>query len=211
MPRPQFTLRALLVATTAAATCLGIVVRQAHRQRDEVRFIESIGGRAGYDFQFGSSGWFDPNAKPIAPSWIVAILGVDFFGDVICVQLPRKVSSDKMLDRVLRLPRLRSLNTGGRGVTDAGLSRLAHHARLEELWLASANVGDEGVVHLAGNQTLKLLVLSHTRVSDASVDVLGSIAALETLYVQGTRMTRHGIKRLRIILPNCDIQDKARF
>ena len=91
--RLQFGLRILLLGVMAVATLLGCICNAAHKQRQEVAFIQSLGGRVGYSFQIDGRGRLQREKKPDAPKWLVELCGVDFFGTVVHVALPPKACS----------------------------------------------------------------------------------------------------------------------
>src|SRR6516225_2413481 len=82
----RFSVRGLILIVIVLGAGLGWIVRQAHIQRDAVAAIRKAGGSVTYDWEF-DNGKFLPGGKPWAPSWLVDLIGVDFFDRVTLVDL----------------------------------------------------------------------------------------------------------------------------
>jgi hypothetical protein len=78
-----------------AGGLLGWFVRSARIQRQAVAAIEKAGGSVAYewDFQNGSP---IPNGKPWWPKWLVEIVRVDYFGNIVAVDLTN-AGTDELL------------------------------------------------------------------------------------------------------------------
>lgn len=113
------------------------------------------------------------------------------------VTFPQLLVDDDVLTLVAELPRLRSLQAGGRRVTDRGIDRLMRHDQLEQLELFSTNITDAGVARLAQSRRLRVLRLGSPQLTD---DAAASLTGLETLedleIIQCHSITEEGVKQL---------------
>jgi hypothetical protein len=164
----QFSVRTMMVLMLVISVPLGWLaykVRQAREQRAVVRQIQELGGTAGHCVQF------EPREKwpPRVPSWLLNILGDDFFRTINYVALSGSKVTDAELVRLRALPQLESLYLRSSQVTDAGLVCLPVLTQLEELSLDSTQITDAGLEHLRGLTQLKSLSLVNTQVTDAGV------------------------------------------
>ena len=71
----------LIVLVLVIGASLGWLLRSARLQREAVAAIWSAGGSVIYDWQY-KDGEFTPFSRPGWPEWLVARLGVDYFGHV---------------------------------------------------------------------------------------------------------------------------------
>lgn len=242
--RFQFSVRSLLILVAAVAvpcSWMTVAMRQARKQRDVVKWIVGNAGaeRTGadwgewveYDWQVDANG--DPllNAQPPGPAWLRNLLGDDFFGEVVVVQVlllgtehtntglehlkgltqVRVLNfvgtqvTDVGLEHLKGLNQLQRLYLNNSQVTDAGLERLKGLTELQLLWLQDTQVTDVGLQHLEGLAKLQWLELGNTKVTDAGLQHLKGLSQLRVLDLGGTRVTNEGVKELRQALPNCKI------
>jgi Leucine-rich repeat (LRR) protein len=73
--------------------------------------------------------------------------------------------TDKTLDRLRGLTRLRELHLGGAGITDQGMAKLAGLQNLETLDVTRTKVTNAGLVHLKGLKRLRTLIVDSTGVT----------------------------------------------
>jgi len=141
----QFSLRTLLVVMTLFCVTLGIASYQARRQKAAVNKIHELGGVSLYEYNLD-----DPNTmgEPPGPAWLVGLIGIDYFDDVVAVGLRDLPTTDADLELLRDLPDLRQLSIRRTNVTDAGLEHLKGLKHLEYLGLEGTNVTDEGVKKL---------------------------------------------------------------
>jgi len=201
---------------------LGWKVERARKQREAVTWIQKLGGSVAYDYQRDDNDQPIPNAEPPGPKWLMKQLGVDFFDDVVHVDLPeatqvsdvRPLSGLKSL-RVLwlghtqvsdvtalsGLTNLKWLNIDLTQVSD--VTALSGLTSLEGLSLAHTQVSD--LTPLAGLTSLKWLVLKRTQVSD--ITALAGLTSLERLYLGGTpvSVSEKAVDNLKMALPQCEI------
>jgi hypothetical protein len=167
----RFSVRGLIVLVLAMGTGLGWIVREAHIQRDAVAAILKTGGVVFYDWDWPDGAWISA-AKPRARSWLVDLVGVDYFGHAAYVGFPlhrRAAATDATLAEVGRLTRLQRLDVFSSPVTDAGLVHPKGLTKLSVLGLAGTQVTDAGLAHLKGLTELNYLDLAGTQVTDAGV------------------------------------------
>jgi len=183
--RFQFGVRSLVVLVVAVAipcSWLAMKMREAERQRKTVEAIHKAGGPFYYDYQptdrFPVPWWTELSG----PAWLVRLVGVDFFADVVGVSVGNTRVGDVYLEDVKAL------------------------TRLDWLYLSGTQVSDAGLAHLRGLTRLRLLDLSRTQVSDAGLEHLRGRTRLKYLDLSGTDVTEEGIEELRKAIPNCDIK-----
>jgi serine/threonine protein kinase/Leucine-rich repeat (LRR) protein len=115
--------------------------------------------------------------------------------------------TDAGLKHLRDLKALRLLNLTRTGVTDAGLDNLQELTELRVLWLAdNERISDAGLKALARLPHLEELGLWNTAVSDAGVATLKTMSGLKLLKVKDTKVTADGVKQLRAVLPNCQVE-----
>jgi hypothetical protein len=142
----------------------------------------------------GTEGWEPvPNEQPWWPGWLVDRVGLDYFGNVVCVGLS-EAGSDAELSHVGRLNRLQELHVSSH-VTDAGLKNLTGLTRLREMTLSYGNsrgleptgISDVGLAHLIG------------------LALLRGLTGLERLTLLMTNVSRERVSELNKALPKLHI------
>ena len=156
----QFSLKTLLVVMTVTCVWLAIISDRARRQRAAVDRIHELGGTLLYNYETGSSEY--KGDDPPGPDWLVELIGVDYFDDVVAVRLRDLPVTDADLDLVRDLPDLRGLSISRTKVTDAGLAHLTALTKLERLDLDGTNITVAGIKKL--QQALpKCLIIQNRR------------------------------------------------
>jgi hypothetical protein len=191
----RFSLRGLIVLVLVAGAGLGWFVRSARIQRQAVAVIEQAGGSVAYEWDF-QNGKRIPNGEPGWPKWLVDLLEVDYFGNVVAVDLIGS-GSDELLVEVSKLTRLEDLQLKGSEVTDAGLAFLSGLTGLKRLLLRETKVTDAGLIHLTGLSELEQLTLGSTECSDAGLRHLRRLSRLKRLGLANTRVTEAAIANLK--------------
>jgi hypothetical protein len=144
----RFSVRGLIVLVLVVGAGLGRIVRQAHIQRDAVAAILKTGGTIFYDWE-QRDGKVIPGGKLWAPTWLVDLIGVDYFGHPTVAEIRwRWMGTDAALAQVGRLTQLQVLNVSSPSLSDAGLARLKGLTKLSILDLAGTQVTDAGVNEL---------------------------------------------------------------
>ncbi len=171
------------------------VARSAHGQRLAVAGITRAGGWALYDWDFKNGRFLAKNERR-EPTWLVDLIGVDYFANVTWVYLPRS-ATDHDLVYVGQLGRVEWLGDLTTRQTDAGLVHLTGLSNLRELNLRRTQVTDPGLAHLKGLTRLSKLDLSRTQVTDAGLKHLEGLTGLRELYLQGTQVSDAGLGHLQ--------------
>jgi hypothetical protein len=174
-PRFAISVRMLMILVLAFGCWLGWYARSIRIQRDAVAAIKRAGGSVWYDWELGG----DPNIinpnKARAPKWLLDRVGVDYFANVVGVNLARNWgkqranANDETLAHVGRLDSLEDLQLSSSAISDAGLAHIEGLTRLRTLQLEHTGITDSGLAHLKRLRTLRLLDLAGTRVSDEGV------------------------------------------
>jgi hypothetical protein len=196
--------RGLIVVVLVIGAGLGWIVRQAHIQRDAVAAIWKAGGVIQYEWQW-RDGNSTPLGKPWAPTWLVELIGVDYFGHVTLAEIQwPSTGPDALLAQVGRLTQLDVLISSA-SLSDAGLVHLQGLTKLELLDISGTKITDARLVHLKGLTNLFRLVLDGTQVTDAGLAHLKGLTNLESLNLANTRVTDAGVGELKRALPGVTI------
>ena len=163
-------MRGLLVLVLLAGCAMGWVaqiVRTGQAQRRAVSAIYQAGGWVLYDTDWDErqaiSSW-----KLRWPRWLVDRIGVDYFADVVFINLHDR-GTDNLLAHVARLKHLKQLHRPGPAVTDTGLAHLGRLSELQFLSLDGTQVTDAGIASSTGLRDLSFLKISRTKVTDNGV------------------------------------------
>ncbi len=119
-PRFQFNLRTLLILATVCAALFALMARWSYNARQQRVAVEAIWATEGlvtYDFEENHSGITSP---PYWPKWLVDALGVDYFANVVEVELR---SLDIDLTVLRPLPKLRRVYLYGDHFSDDDRNR----------------------------------------------------------------------------------------
>ena len=165
----RFRLRSLLLVLTAIGIVSGVWINSARRQQLAVESVQSVGGRVQYDYQTDELFNFDGRVESPVSSRLAAMLGEDYFLDVVFFDL------------------------SGTAATDDDLRRVAGARGLRYLDLTNTGVSDEGVAHLTNLKVLEKLLLRNTQVSDAVIERLPHV---KQLWLDQTGITDDGLRRL---------------
>jgi hypothetical protein len=193
----RFSVRGLIVVVLVVGAGLGWIVHQAHVQRDAVAAIKKAGGSVYYDWEW-RIGKPIPGGRPWAPSWLVDLIGPDYFGHVTHVTLRGPPGpTDATLAHVGRLTRLQALLDDSSSASDTGLVHLKGLTKLSDLWLNDTQVTDAGLLHLKGMTNLSSLSLDGTQVTDAGLVHLKGLTNLSDLWLNNTQITDAGLVHLK--------------
>jgi internalin A len=227
----RLSLRGLIVIVLVIGGSLGWVVHSARVQREAVAAIEKAGGTVLY--VWGRSRHSTPpppgtlRLEPWAPTWLVKLVGVDYFDRVVQVAL-NKEDSSAALPYIRDLPHIRFLSLEAPcvtnvdleyleglhelellslndNVTDAGMKHLKGLSSLGKLYLGGTRISDAGLAELEPLHRLWYLSLPETDVSDAGLAHLKKLAGLRHLNLCGTRVTDAGIRDLQQARPSLEI------
>ena len=103
---------------------LGWKVERVRKQRKAVTWIQKSGGSVVHDYQIDDNGQYIPNAEPLGPKWLMKQLGIDFFHDVVHVNLMREGSRVRDVSPLAGLTNLKWLYLDGAQVSDLTMSYL---------------------------------------------------------------------------------------
>ncbi len=201
----QFTIRTLLILTVAVAlpfSWLAAEIKRAKEQRALVDEIQKVGGSVSYEDE--NAPLF--NAQPPQPRSLRALLGDEFFEQIVSVSYngPKFTNSD--LARLKGLKQLAFLYLDhATQVTDAGLENLKGLTQLQTLFCNDTPITDANLEQLAGLTQLHILFLNGTQVTDAGLETLKALTQLQGLSLRGTKVTNAGVRKLQQALPNCKI------
>jgi Leucine Rich repeat len=165
----RFSLRAFFLVVLLVSTVLGIFITRVNRQRSAIAAILRLGGTVDCESLLGER--LEPY---LAPQWLKANLGSDYFRTVVSVNLMKS------------------------SVQDDDLQLLSGFANLNGLYLADCpNLTDRGMKHLVGLHSLQILYLMGTQVSDAGIESLVRLKSLESFRAGSRGISDASIERLR--------------
>ncbi len=189
----QFSLRTLLLVVTLAGCgfgWFGAKLRRARLQHLAVERLQSCGATVIYDYEPRDAdiAWYRssrPTAvEPPGPAWLRAILGMDFFANVVEVDLhdgfqPQQDASDAELWQQLRGLKRLSLE-GFSDLDEQVLGRLPELPQVEELYVREST--NQGLRYIIKRfPRLKSLTVMHAFPSEATVEDLDGLVGLEEL------------------------------
>jgi hypothetical protein len=190
----RFSVRGLTVLVLVIGVWLAWLVRSAHIQRDAVAAITHAGGKVSYDWEW-SNGNDIPGGKPWAPSWLVSLIGIDYFGNIARVTFTF-TGRELPAAHVARLTRLQRLVVYQSPFGDAGVAHLKGMRNLSELGLIGTQVTDAGLVHLKDLKRLAMLQLSGVQITDGGLEHLKGLTNLSYLTLGATNVTDAGLENL---------------
>jgi Leucine Rich repeat len=214
-------LRSMMILVLVFGGWLGWFVRRVQVQHDAVAAVKNAGGSVFYDLESRNAGpnpyrnswvpdWLGGDQAWI-PKWMMSGAGIDYFGNVVEVNLIPSRTNDPMraddgtLALVARLERLQGLRLTSSAVTDAGMAYLSGLTNLRDLQAGRTQIGDSGLAHIKSLTSLRSLYIADTPVSDAGLAHLRGLTNLSTLYLSGTKVTDDGVLALERALPQLQI------
>lgn len=191
----QYSLRSALVLLTAACVALGLKTESVRKQRQLVRIVESYGGDAIYDYQYDADDPFvDAEASPPGPKLLRAVLGDDYFADLVSVRIERVADLD--VARIAKQKTLRHLSISG-GIGDEALESIGQLSRLEKLELNGGRFSAAGLGRLANLPRLRALTIAGTALTDEAARSIGHLTRLEQLSLENSRLASRQVKHLK--------------
>ncbi len=208
--RFQFTLGSLLLFVVAVAvpcSWLATETRAAEKHRMALqcrrvqRYYDLVPcDRSELSFSNREVGLTSAEWKPVAflrpPAWLVRLLGVDFFADVVFVHFADTELRVEDLKRYADLRNLEALSLSGSDAKGEGLAQLRVLPRLRQLYLEYSGVNNAGLQEVAELTTLETLNLERTAVGDTGLEMLRGLTALRELRLSGTRVSDAGLRYL---------------
>jgi Leucine-rich repeat (LRR) protein len=204
----QFSLRTLLLFVTAVAVFMSwfaVKMKQAQRQKEIVGKL----GFVVYDYELDKDGNFNGDAKPHVPDWMVNLLGIDFFANVVEVaRLNGKYGEDETLEILDELPELRKIELSPSDITDKLLEKLSILKSLRSLVIMSGGIFDAEnitsreiaparIASLKTLSNLEELRLDSEQIMDAEIGVLKDLPRLKVLSLKETKITDTGLQNLK--------------
>jgi hypothetical protein len=204
----QFRLGSLLLGVTLFGIWLGVRANIAKHQKIGVPEIQRCGGWVRYDFQMDSQRKPVPGAKSWVPQRILALTGLDFFHDVVEVNMvfddsgPKRVDNSRtdfdLSKHIEDFPRLRRLVLKSTQASDQCLEAASHLPYLEQICCWNArNVTDAGTTHLRRLRRLTHIHITQSKITDESLRVFGAMPQLELLSLHQNHFTDRGLAYLR--------------
>jgi hypothetical protein len=203
-PLFRFRLRTAIGILTLAGLLCAIITnwRSGHEQDLQILTDNTAGERAPYVTDHPPTnnlwGWHPPVwlpegiAKiPIFAPWFERLDTVELYTPEL-----------DAIDRLSRLPYLKSLTWDHNGEDGAALERVADLSSLDRLNLHLDRCASDGLLPLARISKLKRLTIDGFAVTDAVVDQLNSLPSLEEIEIgqaQCSRINVHGLKKLRCL------------
>jgi hypothetical protein len=190
---------------------LAFHVRNTENQRKSVAAIHEYGGWVRYDFQFPGGEYshrdFDPKARSRIPKWLLDGLGIDFFHDVVQVNLnysddsgkreENHNPSDEALQYLTGFRKLRVLLLSDSQASDFSMRHLARLKSLEYLYMWDVtHVSDQGVSYLRKLPNLQFVHLSSSQITDKSLETFAQMPKIEALSLQFNQFTDEGLKHV---------------
>ena len=205
----QYSLRTLFIVMTLFAVWFGPHVHSTRLQMQSVDAVHDYDGQVRYDYQYPKGRYgrndFSYSATSPVPQWLLDLVGVDFFHDVVEVDVRRKYgysrqnpsADDGLLHQLRGFPELRRLELSHCGITDKGLRHLPVLTSLEALDLSYAAVTDDGMPYVGRLKSLKWLDLSHTRVGGRGFHRLARLEQLEVLNLTYAPIRDEALSRIK--------------
>jgi len=195
----QFSLRSLLIFTTAVAIACCWVERRLERKRKEraaVKRIEALSGCASYDYENAPAKAGTAAREPFGPAFLRRLLGDDFFGEVTRIGFLGGIN-DEQLQNVVLFAQLEELYLNTSEVTDSGLASLKPLSDLRVLFLGQTKITNEGLSNLASfTQLQRLELIDDFQITDAGIANLKSLSQLRILNLQGIQINDAGLVHL---------------
>jgi Leucine-rich repeat (LRR) protein len=228
-PRFRFRLRTLLVVWIGLGAWLGWWIVCARQQREAVANIQQLSTEVfiDYSYQLAENDplYWRPRSDPAAVSWVPGFaldgLGVDYFHNVVSVNVLRGRSgkelelaahltrlrglrqlvlvyvdaTDAMVARLVEIRGLTGLELGGESLTDEALRMISHLPNLQLLEIRG-KFTDAGLAHLKRMRTLRSLSIESPEITDAGLAHLARLTQLEVLALSSKHITGTGLAEL---------------
>jgi len=191
----RYSMRTMLVAVTLLCVLLALVIAPAQQQRRAVEKIRGLGSwsRVVYDYEYaGPDNW---GAELRGPAWLRRWIGVDYFQDVVRVQVFLSRGDELTPDDLASLPGLKSLDIHDMPITDDGVRTLARLRKLEVLSLQSNEITDGGLEHLSSLTDLKLLLIASDQITGEGLRPFAE-EKLEELNVNSNSISPRGMEAI---------------
>lgn len=151
-------------------------------------------GQVWFDYQYDGFRRID-EPDPIAPDWMIAILGQYYFVDVAKVSLQgEQTVTNEDLSAIDMLTSVRWINLGRTPISD--ISSLRNQTDLEWLDISNTSIQAEDLTHLRRLTKLVRLVLDETELTDDGLRHLQNCKQLRELRLNNTMVSGAGFAHL---------------
>ncbi len=193
----QFSLRFLLLLIAVVAIPLAWKVNRVRNQRAVLAEIQRLGGGALYDYERNYNVGLSSRAGPSGPAWLRDLLGVDYFADVVGVNISGPEVTDETLARIAGLPHLQFFSAQSDQITDRGVAILAKSSKeLTSVSVASKQLTVTSVDCLQSLPNLYWLECSGRQVDDSWVPNITNLKTVQCVELNDTRVKNDGIAEL---------------
>ncbi len=137
-------------------------------------------------------------ARPMAPPWLIGLVGIDYFCHVGAVELYRpKLATNATLSRIACMTQLQELHISEASLFHTNVRQYKGWMEPDTLDLKHSQITDTGMEHLKRLTKLSKLDLSNTQISDGGLERLQALTALTVLDISDNEITDSGLARLK--------------
>jgi hypothetical protein len=156
----RYSVRGMLLLVTVFAVWLGVLVHPINKQKQVVAWVRDQKGEFYYDFEWDhETGAPIEDATPPGPDWLRDLIGIDYFADVVMVDLSGTGNPD--VTPLLELESLQVLDLSFTPVSD--LTPLSGMQRLRYLDLAHSSVSN--LTPLSGLKIVEIHLAHYQKVT----------------------------------------------
>ena len=116
----RFSLKTFVVVLTVFCVWLGALVYRVNKKKEAVQWVKENGGDVYYDFEWEHD--LMDGAEPPGPDWLRDLIGLDYFADVVFVDVNNTQIKD--LEPLRELTQLHQLYLYDTQVTEKGVAKL---------------------------------------------------------------------------------------
>ena len=109
------------------------------------------------------------------------------------ISLTNKPITDDDVQEICKCKSLVNVGLEGTNITDKALEYLATLPKLKLLWLGDTNITGEGFIHFEHHPQLDCIGVEKTKVSDETLKIIANIPKLSTLHIDGTKISFDGL------------------
>ena len=188
----------MLLLVVVIAVPLAWKVNRVRNQRAVVAELQKLNGIIYYDYQHSFNVGLSRSAAPLppGPDWLRNFLGVDYFAEVVHVNVSGPQVTNDTLAQLSSLPHLQLLGVNSDQITDSGVAIIAKSKELFSFGVTSKSVTVASVDHLQGLPDLQFLRISGSQVNDSWIEHFTKLKSLHTLVLRDTRITADGLAGL---------------
>jgi hypothetical protein len=192
----RFSLRFLMLLIAVVAIPLAWKVNRVRNQRAVIAEIRKLPGFMFYDYERNYGVGISTSSGPPGPEWLRDLLGIDYFADVVHVNISGPQVTDETLHRLASLPHLQLLGAESDNITDQGVAVLARSKDLFSVGVTSKQLTVASVDHLQGLPKLYWLACSGQQVDDSWVPHIVELKTVQCIQLTDARVSDRGIAEL---------------